>query len=344
MRLFLAISLSCLSFGSLFSEINDPLIGRRHLILDVEFVYLKRAPKIHNKGALAQLEDTSLVEGIDTNVEDESECPHNTFSTTDILSDQKFAPGARITLNYLIDRQTTWQARYLGLLHWHGSAYASCPNSLEFPFENGINNTVDYHDANKMKGVCDTRFWSAEANYWHHVTPRRVNYFSVSWVFGLRYINFNEHFNLLSQTTSSASHYKIETNNRMGGPQLGGDFEGNLGCNFTWGIVAKTGALVNFAENKTRFKDNNNTITLKSYNPSDFNVTFLGEIAPFILFNLSKKVLFKASYELTYLSNVALAMNQITYREDDITDLRNHVNIGGFFMYYGAYVGFGFDF
>ena len=224
MRVFV-VFLFCLYTAGVLSEINDPLIGRRHLVLDIEYVSLKRAANIHNKGTIAQLEDTSLVGGIDTNIADETECPHNTFRTIDLLKKQNRATGARITLNYLTNRKTTWQGRYLGFLHWHGSAYAACPNSLEFPFESGINNTVDYHDADFMKGVCDTRFWSAEANYWYHVTPRRVNYFSVSWVFGFRYFNFNEHFDLLSKTTGSASHYKIETNNRIGGPQIGGDFE-----------------------------------------------------------------------------------------------------------------------
>ena len=58
----------------------------------------------------------------------------------------------------------------------------------------------------------------------------------------------------------------------------------------------------------------------------------------------SKSIIFKVSYELTYLSNVALAMNQVNFNEDNMTDLRNNVNIGGSFMYYGAYVGLGFDF
>lgn len=329
-----------------YSEVKDPLIGKRHIILDLEFVYLKRAPRIHNQKALAQLDNTTPIAGISnpSPTLTAKQCPHNTFKTTDILAAQKFAPAGRITLNYLIDRKQTWQARYLGPLHWHGFASASCPDSLEFPFADGLNNTVDYHNANSMRGTCDTRLWSAEANYWYHVTPRRVDYFSISWVFGLRYFNIGEYFNLLSKTNSGASHYKINTTNKMVGPQLGGDFEGNLGCNFTWGLIGKLGALVNFAENKTNFRDNNDTVVLKKYNPSDFNLTFLGEISPFILFNLSKNVLFKISYEFSYLSNIALAMNQITFAEDNASDLRNHVNIGGAFTYYGLYVGLGFDF
>jgi hypothetical protein len=203
---------------------------------------------------------------------------------------------------------------------------------------------VDYQNANAIKGSCDTRLWSAEVNYWYHVTPQRVDYFSISWLFGMRYFNLDEFFNLKSETNSGSSHYKIHANNKIFGPQLGGDIEGNLGCNFTWGIIGKLGPLINFAQNNTLLKDINNTLVVKRYNPSDFNLTFLGEIAPFILFNLSKSVLFKISYELTYLSNVALALNQITFREDDASDVMDHVNIRGAFMYYGLYVGLGFEF
>jgi hypothetical protein len=332
---FLFITVNSLTY----SQIQYPLV------IDLQFVYLKRAPKIHNKKALCQLVNTTTTSGIeDFTVLDASSCPHNTFKTTNILASQKFAPAGRLTVSYLIDKKQTWEGRYLGPLHWHGFASASCPNSLEFPFSNGENNTADYQNANSMRGTCDTRLWTSEVNYWYHVTPQRVDYFSVSWVFGMRYFNLDEYFDLVSNTNYGSSHYRIWADNKMFGPQLGGDLEGNLGCNFTWGLIGKLGALINFAQNKTLFKDYANTRVVQSYNPSDFNLTFLGEIAPFILFNLSKSVLFKISYELTYLSNIALAMNQITFDEEDLYKVKNHVNIGGSFMYYGLFAGLGLEF
>ena|GEM_PF-1180414 len=339
------VAFLCSSALSLWSvEGKDPFIGRKHVIIDTEFVYVKRAPKIHNRDPLSQLEDTSQVTGIAENIADTLECPHTTFAANNILSEQKYAPGLRVTISYLTSRKSTWEWRYLGLLHWSGSSLASCPGSLEFPFQTGVNNTVDYQDADSIKGSCDTRYWSGEWNYWYHITPRRVDQFSVSWLVGVKYIYLSELFNLVARSVGSSSRYKIETKNRIAGPQVGGDLEINLGQNFTCGVRGKAGLMVNFAQNKTRFRDDNNTRTIKSCNPSDFNGTFLGEIAPFFLFNLSSKVLFKASYELSYLSSVALAMNQITFNEDDTTNLTNQVTVGGSLMFYGAYIGLGFIF
>jgi hypothetical protein len=73
-------------------------------------------------------------------------------------------------------------------------------------------------------------------------------------------------------------------------------------------------------------------------------MTFLGEIAPFVLFNLSKNVLFKASYELVYLNNITLAMNQITFVENQPFNTLNQIRKEGAFMFYGFYIGLGFDF
>ena len=330
--------------GILYAERKDPLIGRRHLIVDAEYAYLTRAPKIHNKNCIIKVAD-ELPAGVAI-LDNVPACTPGKcrVKTTELLRDQKSTSGIRLTADYLTDRYTTWQLRYLGMLSWHGSADAYCYKGLEFPFRDNINNTIDYQNANRMRASCDTDFWSSEANYWHHVTPQRVDQFSVSWAFGLRYLSLKEHFNLLAQKDISASNYKIETKNRMAGPQLGADFEGNLGYNFTWGIIAKVAPIIDFAQNCSRMRDDNNTQTINSYNPSDFNVCFLGEIAPFFLFNLFQRVIFKMSYEVLYLSNVALAMNQITYREQNVNDLRNHVNIGGYLMCYGLYVGLGIDF
>lgn len=335
-------------------EIQDPMMGRHHLILDVELAYLARAPKLHNIGCLSQVEDTAN-DGINcaicdncTDSDDTGDCiPGDCeFTTLDLIQNQGYQPGLRATANYLVDQKQLWQVRYLGLIEWSNTAEAFCPGNLEFPFSDGLNNTVDYQNASYMKGEYNTRFWSAEVNYWYMVTPRRVNWFSVSWVFGFRYLDIHDQFLLKSKGENPirGSTYKITTKNRMGAVQLGGDFEGNLGANFTWGIAAKMGAAVNFAQNTTLFKDKNNTSIVKSYNPSDFNLAFLGEIGPFILFNLTKKIIFKASYEAIYLSNVAIALDQITFSESNVSDLSNKVNISEAFIAYGGYIGLGFDF
>lgn len=343
-RLF--IPLFSLLSASIFSEPMDPMTGKRHLILDAEYIYVHRAPKIHNKNQLAVSSYTEIP-GI-VNPNPPTKCSNISLKPTQILKNQGWTSGLRLTANYLLNKQVNWQARYVGLLKWNGEKCVSCHGTLRFPFKNGENPTYDYLNADTMKGSCRTSYYSYEANYWYIVTPRRVDYFSVSWVFGMKYMNLKEHFDLNSMvrvcSDSESSDYKITTKNRIIGPQIGGDLEGNFGLNFTWGVSAKLGPVLDFAQNITKFLDKNNTKVIKKYNPSDFNLCFLGEIAPFVLFNLTDKILFKASYELNYLSNVALAMNQISFRENETTDLRNNVDIGGYFMFYGAYIGLGFDF
>ncbi len=334
-------------FCSYSFESIDPYDGRSRFVLTPEFVYLKRVAKIQDQ-CLSRVEDDvgshGMAYGYDYPVIPSSCTPGRCMITTkDLLHKQDFAPGLALTLDYLYNKRTTLQARYMGLFDWKASKSAECPDSLSFPFHDDVNDTFDYQDANKMKASNDSKFWSIEANAWNHITKRRVLPFSFSWLFGLRYLDFKEDFNLLSCTDWGCSNYKIDVKNRMGVVQLGGDFHGALGDNFWWGIFIKGGLLVNFAENHTVFRDDDNTITLKSYNPSDFNAAFMGELAPFFYFNLFKNVIFKFSYEGFIISNLALAMNQISYREQD-AEVERRVNTGGVLLLHGLFMGFSFVF
>lgn len=336
------IALGC----KLHAESFDPYFGKRHLIITPEFVYVKRSNNISTKKSMVIRQTQPLSCGCSSL---QSSCPNTKILPTNVYQAQGYASGLRMTLDYLTSKKVTWQARYTGLLHWSGEKTAECTGSLAFPFLNGINQTYDYSYADSMKASCDSYYWSSEVNYIYHVTPQRVDFFSVSWLFGFRYINFKENFRLKANTAScgdlmSSSAYTIKAKNRIGGVQLGGILEGNLGYNFTYGVPAKMGAMVDFDQYNATFKDFNNTVTLRSNNPSDFNMTFLGEIAPFVLFNLSKNVLFKASYELVYLNNVTLAMNQITFVENQPFNTLNQIRKEGAFMFYGFYIGLGFDF
>lgn len=326
-------------------ELIDPYDGRSRIILTGEFVYLNRVAKIQSR----------CLSKVEKNVNDEpygyeylvlpEKCTSGRcmFTTKDILHDQGFTPGVALTLDYLVSKKTSVQARYLGLFHWKGSQSATCPESLEFPFEDGLNDTFDFQDANKMRGDNDSRFWSAELNGWFHITKRRVLPFSFSWLFGGRYIDFSEDFDLKSYTDWGTSDYKIDVNNRMGILQLGGDFQGALGRNFYWGIAIKGGLAVNFANAKVLFRDDDNTITIKDYNLSDFNAAFAGELAPFFYFNLFKNVIFRFSYEGILISNLALSMNQITFDEEN-TQIERDVQTNGALLLQGLFIGFSFVF
>lgn len=335
-----SLLLLCFCLHEAFAELQDPLNGRSRFLLYTDYVYLKRQPECKSQ-CISEVESTYSTCSLATSNCTAGSCK---ITTKDLEHNQGFDSGLRVTADYLRDKQTTFEASYTGLLNWKGSKSACCYNSLEFPFANGANETIDFQNANVMQAHLNSNYWTVEANYWHHVTPQRVDAFSVSWLLGLRYLNFDEYFKLQSYTDYSSSTYKIHTKNRMGGIQLGGDFEGNLGTNFTWGLVAKLCGIVDFAQNTTKFLDDNNTQTVKSYNPSDFFMTFVGGFGPFFLFNLSKHVIFKFSYEMTYVSNIALATYQISFQEEFFTDVETHVNSKGMLLLHGVFVSLGICF
>lgn len=355
-RALLSIIALCLC-SPMFAQKQDPLDGSRNLMLFIDFVYLKRQAKIQNR-CIAKVQE-GLPEGIAPILIEDPSTPGELIenpipstcepgkckmTTKDLLHKQGFDPGLRVTADYMPTKKYTLQLTYTGLLTWKGERSAHCPDSLQFPFQDNLNNTVDWQNANVMQGKLTSNYWNMEANYWYHVTPKRVDEFALAWLFGFRYLSFRENFNLLSVTNTQQSNYKINVKNRMGGLQLGIDFEGNIGRNFTWGIVPKLGAIVDFAENHSVFKDDNNLVTYKSYNPSDFFMSFVGDFSTYFLFNLFPNLIFKFSYEVTYASNIALALNQIDFREDNLADIQTHVESGGSLMLQGLYVSFGIHF
>ena len=126
------------------------------------------------------------------------------------------------------------------------------PMTLRFPFKSSTF-TVDFENAFESNGRYKSHYQEAEFNFWNHLTPRKGEYFSGSWLFGVRYMDLKERFNLaffndeiphtslFDPASARESNYNIETKNRMGALQLGADLQMNPAKHWSWDVLLKWG-------------------------------------------------------------------------------------------------------
>lgn len=297
-----------------------------HISLLAELVYLRRT-KVTDR-CFAEVDPSATSCGL------AEDCK---LDSKGLVHAMTFQPGLRASLTIMPDQDYSIEAGFLGFFHWKGKKSAVCNNGLNFPFR--PNNTIDYKLASMAEGLYLTDLTTAEFNYWRHVTPQRANYFSVSWVAGLRYVNIDEYFKVTFFKGPRASDYKVWTSNQAGGIQIGGDFEANPYRVLTWGMIAKMGFLANWAEQRSKLRDNNDDLFLRDFHTKGWDFAFLGEAAPFLILYFHPQMFLRLSYEVLFLANVALAPSQ-TGLVDSGSGLNHHGNV----LYHGAFGGLGIQF
>ncbi len=311
-----------------------------HVNITAEFVMLKRE-KIRNRCIVAEDVPFEFKSANDCcNPVDSCRC-----STKDLVEDMNYEPGLRAALSILPDQKTTWEGRYMGFFFWKGICNVKGDDNLRFPFITQVvpfindNGTIDYFDADTAHAIYTSRFWSSELNYWRHVAPRRITYFSLSWVFGGRYMELDEKFKVTFQKDQRKSDYRTRTHNHLVGAQTGIDFQVNPYDRITWGLALKIGGLANIADQKSSLRDDNNSVQLRSANPHGSNFCFLFDGAGFISYYPSSRFFVRISYEVLFLSDVALAPNQLGF-----TSSGSNLEDKGAIILHGGFLGLGVNF
>src|SRR6267154_2065609 len=96
-----------------------------------------------------------------------------------------------ISLTSMADASNGFEWNFLYIQPWHGDKKVKGDQSLSFPFSRA-SFTRDFHNASVANAEYESHFWDLEFNYWRYFTPRRVEYFSLSGLAGLRYFHWDE--------------------------------------------------------------------------------------------------------------------------------------------------------
>lgn len=271
----------------------------------------------------------------------ESSGTHHVLSTKNPLHDFEYEPGLRLDLAYTPDSDRTIDANFLYITEWSGDSERHAHGSLQYPFHN-TSFTHDYVNADKAEAKYHSRFYSAELNYWRHITPRRVDIFSGSWMVGLRYLYLGERCSVEFMKALDKSHYRVRTRNLMGGPQIGGCLEWNPTEHLTWIFDAKFAPLFNRAQQKTFLGDLNDTVVIRNFTKRTNDATFLADLALAVHFQPTSHFNMHLGYQLIYLAGLALAGEQFSNSSE--VEAHKWVATSGNALIHGPYAGLTFSF
>jgi hypothetical protein len=260
------------------------------------------------------------------------------IETKDLIHNMNYDTGFSIAVKIFPSLHSTWEGRYLGGFAWTGQKNKECLENINLD-GSVADHTRDYQFASRVKALYLSNMYTYELNYWHHITPRYTDHFSVSWLAGFRYFNIGEKIKMYFHKDHQTSLYRAKVYNDSFGLQLGGDIEYNPYCFLTWGVVIKGGALFNRDKNKTKMFDDNNTVQIRDFDKSGSNFAYCAEIYPFIELRPTKHFYFNINYRVLYVGAIATAdRNIVLHGSGQILDHDGHI------LYHGITGGLQFNF
>lgn len=321
--------------GSAFGAVRGAY--HNHFAVELDYVLMRRANSMNKHLVSAAGGPLTLPVSAEP-PECAKELGKVLIDTRDMVHDMHFNGGFSAAVKIFPSIYSTWEARYLGGLAWKGQDSMRCPENLNLDgilaFE-----TRDYNYADRVKAVYLSKMYSYELNYWHHVTPRYTDHFSVSWMAGFRFFDVNEKIKMYFTKRDRTSRYRIRTEDTLFGLQLGGDFEYNPYHFLTWGLVAKVGGYFNRDKQKTLMLDNNNRRVVRDYDRSGSNFAYSAQVFPFIELRPTKHFFIILNYQVLYIGNIATASENLVFHGDG-----NVLEHGGHIIYHGATAGIQFNF
>jgi len=289
-----------------------------------------------------------------------------TTDLTTTTSSFHYVPGARLTLGRMLGRDRSnrdhmVEFTFFGLFDWSTEAgLVDVGNGVSTFLGTGLG-VAGFSDFTGFSVLSQSYSYHSELNSYElnlriqdrtgrdrivlqpdgtwvrHITPSRL----FSYFGGLRYVAIDEQFLYVSlgrDNTNSAydGTYRVATNNDMVGIQVGGELIEQY-TQFSWGIRAKVGGLVNFGYRRSRVDTLINGVTDGfGEDLMEENLVFLTELSILGTYQLRPNLAFRASYDFMYLTGIALAPENLGLDPAGFPA----VNIGGDAFYHGAFLGF----
>lgn len=302
-------------------QADDYWCLNRSLSIRADYGYMRRQ----------EVRDLRLVEDTSETVKDK---PRKRLDTEDLVDRFGWQSAIRGGLTYHADACTSWEALYTYYYPWQGKVEKTAEGTLQFPFVDPFI-SFDFRDAD----IADVKYKSwlqnGELNYWGHLTPQRVDYFSFSWNAGLRILFLKETLDLLFTKRDDSSLYAIEARNTLYGPQLGAMLEINPSSCWTWTFMIKGAGFLNDAQNDVEIRDFNNEIELRDYEKKRWTDSWLLEGYGQLAYHMCSWLSLNVAYQGFILTGVALAPNQ---RDIHRTE-RRRINTKGQIVIDGVYGG-----
>jgi len=282
------------------------------------------------------------------------------FNNTD--ASLGFDGGARITLGRLFERDRHGNDRsveytFTGLFDWSSSArftalQAGTLNTVlgatSFSASPGFDNaltqnyvassSMDSHELNfrlRQRPDRDQLVVGRDGQWVRQTTPGRM----WSVLGGVRYIGLDESFLYQSRSETAGDEdgdAMVDTSNNLIGFQIGLDFT-DYRTSWSWGLYARLGGLLNSSDRTSLVSTTiSNVDSARSDFSDDNSLAFLGATGVFLNYKVTPSISLRASYDVLFISGVALASENVGVAEDFFPFLNTHGNA----LYQGLSCGF----
>ena len=274
-----------------------------------------------------------------------------------------FQPGIRSTIGRYWgrddrNRDHSAEFTYLGLGQFHtaGSITAVSNGGIFTAIDPSLS-TPAYTAANTQSFAQTSNFNSFELNYRIErrlMRDKLVYTRDSTWVreavasplpavfAGLRVLTINEKLAYLSSATASLianGTYDVKTTNNLIGPQVGMDWFYEH-TDWRAGIRLKSGALVNWASQTSQVfildANGNPLVPNRNEHASSSVLGFVGEFSVITAYRFTPNFSLRASYDMIWVTDLALAQNQLTFRPSNPPALSDHHML----LYQGVSLGF----
>jgi hypothetical protein len=261
------------------------------------------------------------------------------LNTRNVVDKMGFEPGFRVGAGIHPNSGSSLDGNYLYMRQW--SARKRRTGNLTYPFESRFF-APGFTNAERVVAKYKSQFWSAEGNYWGHVTPRYSDYYAFAWILGVRHASLKEEFFLNFYKGLNVGNYNTRTKNWLIGPQVGFAFDWTPTELWMWTLSGKFAPMADRIRQKVFLSDQGGALVLRDSHRKKWNLAFLADVALSLAFRIGSHVNIHGGYQLIYLTGVALAPEQLSYS----TNLRRgrRIHDGGNALMQGAFLGIGFGF
>lgn len=176
---------------------------------------------------------------------------------------------------------------------------------------------TNYIEADRAKLYYSNSYFNVETNYWIHLSPRWVDYFSVSYGFGLRYFFLLDSFKETFYKDTEVSFFASGAKNHLMGAQVLFDLHVHPYTWLDWGIRLDGGALVTHLRTDFVLNDYNAEALLAKYSKQKINYGFFGDLEVFLMAKFFERAYGIFSFGGTLIHGVAQAMPNINLTTTD---------------------------
>ncbi len=247
-----------------------------------------------------------------------------------------YESGLRAALEWNRGEVLVLEVLYNGLFRWREEGSASFALSNYYV-------PIDPYSSSSWVNISEIAYLttsilnSGELSFWNYMTPRYVNFFSIAWMLGIRYIDLRDKFYLESFQASYVTPASVKTINQMLGGQIGLQLLCSPTSRFSWAIQVKGGAYADFVKRSSLFYQNGteNTIVndIEHRVKSDYSL----EMMPYIMYRLNP-VYFKLAYDKIILFNPVFSPLQLKPQKKlNEVYTNNFVNFQTVFASIGVY-------